>query len=269
MKSHWTLAVLTLLMAVFLPLQSAWAGAAGTVTHVSGPFAARKADGKLKALSIHSSVESGDMLITEKRTYARIRFVDNSEITLKPNSQFKVEEFGYTKEKPGEDKAAYRLVKGGLRAVTGQIGKRGAADSYSMKTPTATIGVRGTSFTADYIEPEQQAGEGSPALLVAQAETAVMTDALPVLVAKASGLAPGLYIHVLDGTISLTNQSGMQFFSSGQFGYVPSYLLPPQLLRFNPGLHFTPPPAFSSSLPKGSRETPAGSDGGGKDCEVR
>jgi len=50
---------LILALMVFLaPISSAWgAVSAGTVTHLSGPLLAKKADGRVRALSINSTVE--------------------------------------------------------------------------------------------------------------------------------------------------------------------------------------------------------------------
>jgi hypothetical protein len=60
----------------------------------------------------------------------------------------------------------------------------------------------------------------------------------------APGLAPGLYTSVIDGAILLSNRSGAQNFSAGQFGYSPSVVAPPVIVPVNPGLRFTPPPSF-------------------------
>jgi hypothetical protein len=67
----------------------AWAAqVAGMVTQLSGPLLARKPDGKVKVLAVKSEVEEGDVLVSEKNTYALIKFIDNSEITLRPGSSF-------------------------------------------------------------------------------------------------------------------------------------------------------------------------------------
>ena len=138
----------------------AWAAQAapeiGTVSDLSGPLLARKADGAIKALSLKSTVEQGDTLISAKDTYARIRFADNSEITLKPNTQFKIESFSFEAAKPESDNVIFSLIKGGLRSVTGLLGKR-SNERFSLLTPTATIGIRGTIFIAEYVSPDDDA----------------------------------------------------------------------------------------------------------------
>jgi hypothetical protein len=137
---------------------SAWAAqVVGVVAHLSGPLLDRKADGSVKVLGLKSEVESGDTLVSEKNTYAQIRFVDNSEITLKPGTTFRIENFSYDAGKPEADSAAFNLVKGGLRSITGLLGKRNK-EKFSLKTPTATIGIRGTTFIAQYVpHPEPTA----------------------------------------------------------------------------------------------------------------
>ncbi len=65
----------------------------------------------------------------------------------------------------------------------------------------------------------------------------------------ARDLAPGLYVHVIDGLIHLTNDGGLQSFAAGQFGYTPNVQQPPVVLPLNPGMQFTPPPSFVSGTP--------------------
>ncbi len=230
----------------------AWAGqVAGTVMQLSGPLMVKKADGKVKLLAIKSEVEQGDTLLTEKETYALIKLIDNSEITLKPNTSFVIEQFSYTAEQPDGDHAIFSLLKGGLRSVTGLLGKRNK-ERFEMKTPAATIGIRGTTFIAEYIGPS------TPAL------------STPVVSAPASSTprAPGLYVQVLDGLIHVTNPSGTSNFSADQFGYTPNFRQPPVVLPTNPGMKFAPPPVFNSSMPPTASSTTPGKSNN-VDCEVR
>ena len=223
----------------------AWAGpVAGTVTHLSGPLLAKKADGTVKVLARKSEVEQGDTLIAEKGTYAQIRFIDNSEVTLKPDTTFKIDAFAYEAGKPEADSASFSLVKGGLRSITGLLGKRNK-EKFSLKTPTATIGIRGTTFIVQYVK------EGGPA--------------------GTASLPPGMHVQVVDGAIIVTNSGGSLGFAAGQFGYVPSMVQPPVIVPVNPGLHFAPPPAFANAgvqVSTAGGMAVAGADGA-VDCIVR
>lgn len=274
-------------VALLLATGMAWAAqVAGTVTHLSGPLMARKTDGTAKILSLKSEVEQGDTLVTQKNTYAQIKMIDNSEITLRPDTTFKIEQFAFDAGKPEEDNAAFNLVKGGLRSVTGLLGKRNK-EKFALKTPSATIGIRGTTFIVQYVAPDEGSGEGSdeaaPATAALQSYWQASTAALgslavagvaplqlaqnmPPAAPKAPGLAPGLYVSVIDGAINLSNKGGTQNFSAGQFGYTASFNKPPVVVPTNPGIKFTPPPAFSTSA-----KPNAGSSGKSTnvDCEVR
>lgn len=226
---------ISLILAFLLPAVPVMAGEiAGTVTHLSGPLFALKGDGTRKALSQKSSVEAGDTLITEKRTYARIKFIDNSEVTLRPNSQLVVEKFSYDKKKPEQDGAVFNLVKGGLRAVSGNVGKRGDKDSYKMNTLSATIGIRGTHYGASHCTND------------------------------CGKLPSGLYVDVADGSIVVSNQGGEKVFDAGQFGYVQDSAVPPVSLPKDPGIDFNPPPAIPPPASRAAPTAPAKVD-----CEVR
>ncbi|HEY8609143.1 MAG TPA: FecR domain-containing protein [Noviherbaspirillum sp.] len=151
--------LLALVASAFAALAAnpACAGIAGTVVNLNGPLVAKKADGAVRVLTLKSTVEEGDVLATEKGTYARIRFVDNSEITMRPSSQLKIDSFVFEESKPEKDSATFSLVKGGLRAVTGALGKRNN-ERFGMSTPTATIGIRGTTFVVHYVPPPAGGG---------------------------------------------------------------------------------------------------------------
>jgi hypothetical protein len=232
-----------LLLAGLLISPALLAEAAGTVTHLSGPLLARKGDGTSKILSQKSQVDNGDLLISEKDTYARVKFTDNSEITLKPNTQLRIDSYLFEANKPEADSAVFNLLKGGLRAVTGLVGKRGNQDSYQLKAPSATIGIRGTDYSASWCQSD------------------------------CGTLPSGLYVQVNDGQVVVSNNAGSQGYSAGQFGYIKDPVTPPATLPKDPGIKFTPPPSFSapSNTPTGQPTSGGTTPTETKklDCEVR
>lgn len=235
----------------------AYAGpAVGTVTDLSGPLLAKKSDGTVKVLSTKSSVEQGDVLVTEKDTYARIKFTDNSEVTLRPNTQFKIDSFAYADDKPQEDSSVFSLIKGGLRAVTGAMGKR-SREKVGVNTPAATIGIRGTTYIAEYVSES----DGDVAMLA--------TGSIGAAAAGGeASRAPGLYVSVLDGMVQLTNRGGTQNFAAGQFGFTGGINIPPVILPANPGMQFTPPAKFSAVV-GGQGGSSGNAQQNNADCEVR
>lgn len=147
------------LLIVSLCAGPAFAGVAvGTVTLVSGPLLVKKENGALKALEVNSFVELGDVLVSEKDTYARIKFADDSEITLKPNTQLKIETFSFNDSVPGNFDAVFSVSKGAVQVKTGMADQRGST-SMKLVMPTlvdsvAAITVKrepGTTFVAEYV----------------------------------------------------------------------------------------------------------------------
>lgn len=204
-----------------------WAGNAGTVTHLSGILSAKRADGTSKLLSVKSDVLEGDTLSTETETYARIKFADGGEVVLRPGSQLKVQSYSYNADKPESDNVLISMFKGGLRAVTGLVGKRNR-EKVTFQTETATIGIRGTHFGA----------------LLCQNDCGG--------VPTTSGAAPpnGLHVDVTSGAITMSNSAGTVQLNAGQFGFVANSASQPQQVPPQQGIQVTMPPSIAEN--KGS-----------------
>lgn len=230
------------LMVGLLVLAGNAVGAApGTVTQLAGTLSVRKPDGAIRILSSKSEVQSGDTLNTQKDSYAQIKFADGAQITLKPNTSVTIEKFNFVETEPQKDNFLFSLLKGGLRAVTGLVGKRGDPEAYQLGTATATIGIRGTTYGADDCSGAA-AGTG-----------------------QCAKLDPAVYVSVSDGEIVVTNNTGSVSFLAGQFGMIDSRDRRPRFLAADPGLQFTPPASFIQSILGGT----AVSAGRTLECVVR
>lgn len=196
----------------------------GSVTQLSGTLSVRKADGSVRILSQRSTIESGDTINTERESFAQIRFTDGGQVTLKPNTSVKIQSFRFAEEKPQEDSFLYSLVKGGLRAVTGVVGKR-SKEKYELGTATATIGIRGTTLSAD--------------------------DCVNSRLGDCSRLDSAVYVGVADGEVVVRNGQGELGLAAGQFGLIAPNQRP-LFLSTDPGLQFTPPATFIQSVLTGS-----------------
>lgn len=163
----------------------AWAAEAGRVRYLVGTLSVQKPDGAVRILSQQSAVEAGDVLATEKDSYAQINFADGSQATLRPNSKLKIEAFQFKEAEPAADSLVMRLVKGGLRTVTGLIGKRGNQDAYKIGTTTATIGIRGSS-----------------------GDTLECSGGCPGTTPTSDKLKPGAYHATYIGVYVMTNEQG-------------------------------------------------------------
>jgi len=200
--------------------------AEGTVQHLSGTLSVVRPDGSVRLLSVKSQVQEGDVLATERDSYAQVKFSDGGQVTLRPNTQVKLETYKYDERQPASDGFALGLLKGGLRAITGLIGKRGNRDAYKMVTSTATIGIRGTDFVAVDIPPPPP-GQTPP------------SDSPP----------PGVYVTVADGTVVFRSGGIEQLIGAGQTGYASSPIIPPILVPPPPTLpKVTPPPNFGGQF---------------------
>ncbi|MDO8310384.1 MAG: FecR family protein, partial [Sideroxyarcus sp.] len=139
------LTVLVFAISGMLTTGEALAAPVGEVAYIAGTLSAQKPDGTIKILSRKSEIEVGDVLSTEKDSYAQISFADKSQATLRPNSRLKIDAYHFNENEPKRDNLLFSLIKGGLRTLTGLIGKRGDQDAYRLQTRNATIGIRGSS----------------------------------------------------------------------------------------------------------------------------
>jgi len=171
---------------------------AGVVVNMEGTLAAKGVDGTLRALANFEKVLAGDTLFTGKDSYARIKFADGGVISLQPGAQFKIENYNYDEKQPDKDKAGFNLIKGGLRAISGLIGKRGDPDSYGVKTRVATVGIRGTKYGMQFCQ----------------------RDCASIPTPDGNPPENGLHLDVEEGAVVVRNAAGTQLLNAGQFGFV-------------------------------------------------
>jgi len=219
-------------IAALLLCWNAPALADGKLTHLSGPVQIKKADGTLVPAGPDAQVTPGETVLTGANGFARLATTDGGEIVLRPNSEFFMEQYRYSADKPDQDSFVYSLIKGGLRTVTGLIGKRGNRDAYRGKTVTATIGIRGTLF-----------------------EVRVCNN-------DCGSLPNGTYFQVRSGSITTGNSFGDITMTAGQIVFVPPNAAP-QVLPRDPGIGFTSPQDFPKTEEKPDQEQPGDSAPGG------
>lgn len=201
----------------------------GTVTHVSGVLVARHPNGQTTILAPQSEVEQGDALSSEENTFARIRFTDGGNLLIRPNSKVVIDRYQYDKTKPEQDNVNLNLVKGGLRVITGVVGKRNM-ERHTTTTATATIGIRGTHF----------------GLQQCQDDCAGLTSLY------SHPLENGLHIDVLNGTVVAQNPAGEQLITAGQFGYVRDAQTKPVLVPEDSGFRAGTVPSMATTVGGGN-----------------
>ncbi len=120
---------------------------AGTAQFSVGEVSLQRATSSAP-LSSGGRVESGDLITTGSTGRTQLRFTDGGMVSLQPNSQFKISKYADAGDGK-QDSFLVDLARGGMRALTGLIGKRNR-DNYKVTTTTATIGIRGSGFSMAY-----------------------------------------------------------------------------------------------------------------------
>ncbi|WP_196157523.1 FecR domain-containing protein [Reinekea sp. G2M2-21] len=99
-----------------------------------------------RPLQRRSDVLEGDTLVTGADSEIHIRFKDNAVLALRADSQLKISEY-QNAEDGNQERVLMELLSGGFRTITGSFGKSNK-DAYQIKTPNASIGIRGTNYEA-------------------------------------------------------------------------------------------------------------------------
>lgn len=197
-----------LVMALIAFPSTGYCAAAGRADFIIGEITAIAPDGTQRPLSKGAEINSGDTINTAAGAQVQIRFSDGGLVSLKPGSQFRVDDYQYNKT-DGKEKGFFSLIKGGMRTVTGLIGKINR-DAYRVTTAAAHIGIRGTAYNATLKEGllvEVGAGaisltNNAGTLVVTSGNSAFVTDfnTLPVLTSQAPPTPPAAVLAPLPDT---------------------------------------------------------------------
>jgi hypothetical protein len=139
------------------PAALAQAEVVGRVLMAAGDTAVVR-DGQVVRLTYGSGIRNKDLLQTGPRSNLQVRFADQSIVSLRERTQFRIEDFRFSGKPGGEESAFFQLVKGAFRTVTGLIGRSDHA-RYAVRAPSATIGIRGTMYAAAYCEKGECGGQ--------------------------------------------------------------------------------------------------------------
>ena len=190
--------------------------AVGDVVVARGPTEIRAATG--------TEVQSGDTIRVGPASNAQIRLTDESIVGLRPGTLFRLDEFAYSGQGDGNERSLFTLLKGGFRTVTGAIGRLHSRERYAVRTPTATIGIRGTHYTV--VHCDNDCGTLNRVSLAAL-DSIAQSDAAPGV---GQSIPNGTYGGVTDGRIEVVNQTGEHEFAANTFFYVANANTAPQNL---------------------------------------
>ncbi|HEY8023348.1 MAG TPA: FecR domain-containing protein [Burkholderiaceae bacterium] len=181
---------------------------AGKIDLIGGDVRLLQSGKPIRPALMGEAVYEGDTLITGKDSEAHVTMSDSGFLALRPNTTLQI--VSYTADGGDDDKGVFQLVAGGLRSITGWIGKFNRK-SYTLRTPTATIGIRGTDHETHYIPPGSTEGE------------------------------PGTYDKVFAGETSIETEAGQAAVVPDHAGYVSDTARQPRVLPGIPGF-FRPGP---------------------------
>lgn len=138
MRAHWIFTISTMLFAV-----SATANEAGQIKVAKGSAFVQR-DGQKIPAAVGMKVRTADALVTGGDGAIGVTFLDNSLVSIGPNSVFAIDQYtfdGTTHQGAFEGS----LKRGTLAAVSGKMVKQ-APESMRIRTPASIMGVRGTEF---------------------------------------------------------------------------------------------------------------------------
>lgn len=137
-------AALILLLATMMGRALAGDEPAARIEFIFGSASIVSTTGESRPAEKGSPVFVGDTVITDDAR-AQLRFTDGGFVGLLPRSEFRVNAYTYSGS-PEDDRISMTLLKGGLRTISGIVGKV-KQSAYEMITMAATIGIRGTEYT--------------------------------------------------------------------------------------------------------------------------
>jgi hypothetical protein len=189
----------------------------GYVHEVSGTVTGQVGSEKPSRVDKGMAIPANSTISTAPQSYAVLKFEDGTVVLLKESTSFQVQSYTYQPKASENSNAAFNLLRGGMRMITGLITSRNR-EALRVATPHATIGIRGTDFAAELTNP--------------------------------------LYVWVEEGIVSLANKGGTLLVTAGQYASVASATqvgsiisaaqIPASALQFPP---VTLPPATPVVVP--------------------
>jgi hypothetical protein len=152
--------------------------AGGKVYVVKGDVFVAQGNNPSHRVTDNEAIASNTLVNTGKDSSALLKFEDGQVVAMQSGSTFLVREYRYDAKKIANSNIVFSMLKGGMRFVTGLIGKL-RKQSFRLSTPNSTIGIRGTEFML------------------------VMTDR-------------PMYGQVIKGRITMTNAAGMKVVGAGK-----------------------------------------------------
>jgi hypothetical protein len=183
-KSCWPLILFAALVAATGPV-CAQGTDAGRFLSVVGDVRVGREGAPQRVAQRAAEFYEGESIITGAGALAQLRMFDGALISVRGDTEIKLERFSYAGEQDRNASFFMSVLKGGLRTITGVIGRQNR-ERYRITTATVTIGVRGTDFEIVHVPAQAASGE----------------------------VPAGTYDRVFEGVTSMQNRAGVMLLVS-------------------------------------------------------
>lgn len=210
----------------------------GTAVGVD-PDAEAGGTGGLRIVEIKGPIFMGDTITTSTNGRVQIEFIDDTKFVVGANSKVMIDAFVFDANQTAQ-KVTITAVKGAFRFITGNSPKQ----NYAIRTPTMTIGVRGTAFdlavrpgsgestvvthdgNTDVCDAIRRCMEGNPGSMIVGARGADLKSvpaglerdqrlrAFFPLIASQLGLATGFQVNIMPDVQITTGSTGTPIHST-------------------------------------------------------
>ncbi|MFN0302956.1 MAG: FecR domain-containing protein [Burkholderiales bacterium] len=184
---------------------------AGRFLWVRGAVTIIAVDGESRIAAKHAAVHEGETIRTGPDGLAQLRLVDRGILSLRTDTELALKRYSFEGGSESAGSVLMYLTRGGVRSVTGLIGKINPS-AYTLETPTALVGVRGTDHETYHLPLD--AGDG-PGL-------------------------PGTYDHVHEGATVLRGSTETLEIKAGQSGFAGLAEQKPAHLDVRPPIYRAP-----------------------------
>ena len=140
--TRWGIRIVLMAFATALAAGSAWARVGVTSVTNGDPLGQPPAQPE-RVLRVGVDVQANERITTKADDRAHVVFLDGTALTIGPNSALVIDRYVYDPDRKAGD-IALNVTRGTLRFVGGTISKN---NEVTIKTPSATIGIRGGILT--------------------------------------------------------------------------------------------------------------------------
>jgi hypothetical protein len=178
----------------------------GVVQERSGSVIAVDKRKVSRKLHKNSPIFIGDKVITGEDGSVRLQMIDDAVLDLRCFSIMVIEEYAL---KAGNRRSILNLLQGSLKKITGKIGDL-TEDVYELRTPIASVGVRGTEYALRVFQSKGCGGT-------------VDAD-------------ESFYLEVIKGLVDVRTKAGQQVYAKGDTAYVDLPESMPKKVKIKPGI---------------------------------